>query len=87
MMASFFQSPYYPYCGTEVKHVHKMNSPVSSGTNGKIIRQVIQKQWQPALHVFQPEMIFISAGFDAHKEDHMGGMLLVENDYVWITQQ
>ena len=41
----------------------------------------------PRLEAFQPELIFISAGFDAHREDDMGQLGLVEQDYAWITQQ
>ena len=39
------------------------------------------------LHAFKPQMIFISAGFDGHRDDDMGGMGLVEADYAWITRQ
>ena len=49
-------------------------------------REVLE-HWLPALHAFRPEMIFISAGFDAHCKDEMGQMGLVEADYAWITQQ
>ncbi len=45
----------------------------------------MQAQWLPALEAFRPEMIFISAGFDAHREDLLGGMALVEADYAWMT--
>ena len=41
----------------------------------------------PRLEAHRPEMIFISAGFDAHREDDMGQLGLVEQDYVWITQR
>jgi acetoin utilization deacetylase AcuC-like enzyme len=51
------------------------------------VRQAISAQWMPALEAFRPQMIFISAGFDAHREDDLGQMGLVEADYQWITQQ
>jgi acetoin utilization deacetylase AcuC-like enzyme len=51
------------------------------------VRKIVTEQWLPALHAFKPEMIFISAGFDAHREDDIGGMGLVEADYAWMTQQ
>jgi acetoin utilization deacetylase AcuC-like enzyme len=41
----------------------------------------------PALEEFRPQMLFISAGFDAHREDDLGQMGLVEDDYAWITKQ
>jgi len=51
------------------------------------VRALVQSQWLPRLHAFAPEMIFISAGFDAHRDDDLGQMGLVEADYAWITQQ
>lgn len=47
----------------------------------------IPEQWLPALERFQPQMLLISAGFDAHWEDDMGGLALRENDYHWVTEQ
>jgi acetoin utilization deacetylase AcuC-like enzyme len=48
---------------------------------------LIADQWLPKLNAFAPEFIFISAGFDAHREDDLGQLGLVEDDYAWITQQ
>jgi acetoin utilization deacetylase AcuC-like enzyme len=46
---------------------------------------MIDHGWLPQLEAFRPEMIFISAGFDAHREDDLGQLGLVESDYQWIT--
>ena len=43
--------------------------------------------WLPALDAFAPQLIFISAGFDGHREDDMGNLALVEADYAWVTRQ
>ncbi len=43
--------------------------------------------WLPRLEEFKPQMLFISAGFDAHREDELGQLGLVEADYAWITRQ
>jgi len=51
------------------------------------VRDLIESIWMPRLEAFRPEMIFISAGFDAHREDDMGQMGLVEQDYAWITHR
>ena len=51
------------------------------------IRELIDMMWLPRLEAHRPELIFISAGFDAHREDDMGQMGLVEQDYAWITQR
>ncbi|HJU99031.1 MAG TPA: histone deacetylase family protein, partial [Burkholderiaceae bacterium] len=86
LMVSFFQHPFYPY--SELRPADNMvNVPVPAYTTGEVVRQLISEQWLPALHKHRPEMIFISAGFDAHREDDLGQMGLVEADYAWITQQ
>lgn len=64
-----------------------VNVPVPPGTGGDVIRQVVTEKWLPALHRHKPEMIFISSGFDAHRDDPLGDMNLVEDDYAWITRQ
>jgi acetoin utilization deacetylase AcuC-like enzyme len=64
-----------------------VNVPVPAHSDGKLVRDVIESYWLYRLEDFQPEMIFVSAGFDAHREDDMGGLSLVESDYVWITEK
>jgi len=87
MMVSFFQSPFYPYSGTRSQCSHMVNVPVPAGAGGKEVRELVTSRWLPALHAHRPEMIFISAGFDAHREDELGGMELVEDDYAWMTHR
>jgi acetoin utilization deacetylase AcuC-like enzyme len=87
LMVSFFQHPLYPYTAAQPISAHLVNVPVAAHSKGDVVRQVVQEKWLPALHAFKPEMIFISAGFDAHREDDIGGMGLVEADYAWMTQQ
>ncbi len=87
MMASIFQHPFYPYSGADNKAEHMVNVPVSAGTRGDGFRQVVSDVWLPALRKHAPQMIFISAGFDAHYEDDMGSCGLVEADYAWVTEQ
>ena len=87
LMVSFFQHPYYPYSGTERPASNMVNVPVPAHSYGNVIRELVSEKWLPALAAFKPEMIFISAGFDAHREDDMGQLGLVEADYAWITQQ
>jgi acetoin utilization deacetylase AcuC-like enzyme len=87
LMVSFFQHPLYPYSGTENPAANTLNLPVPPYTKGMDVRELIEMMWIPRLEGFKPEMIFISAGFDAHREDDMGQMGLVEQDYAWITQR
>ncbi len=87
LMASFFQHPFYPYSGTDTGIANALNIPLPAGTAGAAVRQQIAEKWLLALHAYRPQMIFISAGFDAHREDDIGQMGLVEDDFAWITRQ
>jgi len=87
LMASFFQHPFYPYCGTENPAKNMVNVPLPAGTRGDRVREVVEQVWMPRLEAFEPQMIFVSAGFDAHREDDLGQMGLVEADYAFITKK
>jgi|EP01034_Spumella_vulgaris_P039902 acetoin utilization deacetylase AcuC-like enzyme len=87
LMVSFYQHPFYPYSEVAPDTANRVNVPVPAHSKGDAVRQLVIDKWLPALHAFKPEMIFISAGFDAHREDDIGGMGLVEADYAWMTQQ
>ncbi len=87
LMAGIFQHPFYPYCGTENPAFNMCNVPLRAGTRGDQFRQVVQDIWLPRLREFKPEMIFISAGFDAHYEDDMASLGLLDADYAWVTEQ
>jgi acetoin utilization deacetylase AcuC-like enzyme len=85
LMCSFFQHPLYPGSGGVPKGTNMVNVPVPAYTKGMEVRELIEAMWMPRLEAFKPEMVFISAGFDAHREDDLGQMGLVESDYAWIT--
>ncbi len=85
MFCSSFQHPFYPYSTLVEGHERVIHTPLASGTEGALFRRLISEQWFPALHRFMPEMIFISAGFDAHIEDDISGIRLQDQDYEWIT--
>jgi len=87
LMVGTFQHPFYPYCGTEHPAANMLNVPLPAGTRGDVFRQVVSDIWMPRLREFAPELICISAGFDAHYEDDMGSLGLLEADYAWVTQQ
>ncbi len=87
LMVSFFQHPLYPYSGAVPKGTNMLNLPIPPYTRGGELRELIEANWMPALDTFRPEMIFISAGFDAHREDDLGQLGLVEADYEWITMR
>ena len=87
LMVGIFQHPFYPYSGFGPHADNMVNLPVPAYTKGPAIRDLIEKHWLPRLEDFRPEMVFVSAGFDAHREDDLGQLGLVEADYTWITQK
>ncbi|KQR50599.1 histone deacetylase family protein [Acidovorax sp. Leaf160] len=87
LMVSIFQHPFFPYSGDVDPAPNMLNVPVPAYTKGMDVREIIEMMWMPRLEAFKPEMIFVSAGFDAHREDDMGQLGLTEQDYTWITQR
>jgi len=87
VMASIFQHPFYPYSGTEDVAPNMANVPLPAGSDGRALRAAVEKVWMPALDEFEPQMIFVSAGFDAHVEDDMAMLRFTEADYAWVTQR
>jgi acetoin utilization deacetylase AcuC-like enzyme len=87
LMVGFFQHPFYPGTGADSRAPNMLNLPVPAYTRGTAIRELIEQYWIPRLEAFKPEMIFISAGFDAHREDDLGQLGLTEQDYTWITSR
>lgn len=86
MLCSTFRHPYYPYRGVESTNEHIINVPLHAGASGAEFRAAVSELWLPALEKFQPQLLLISAGFDAHREDDMGGLALREADYSWVTE-
>ncbi|WP_460566060.1 histone deacetylase family protein [Hydrogenophaga aquatica] len=85
LMCSFYQHPFYPEGGAVSTASNLVNLPVPAYTKGMDIRELVELYWMPRLDAHKPEMVFISAGFDAHREDDMGQLGLVEQDYAWMT--
>jgi acetoin utilization deacetylase AcuC-like enzyme len=86
LMVSIFQHPFYPYSGTDHPAPNMINVPLRAGSDGQALKAAVEKHWLPALEEFRPEMIFISAGFDAHRDDDMAGLNFVESDYAYVTR-
>jgi acetoin utilization deacetylase AcuC-like enzyme len=85
LFCSSFQHPFYPFTGHETETDHIVNIPLSAGSDGAEFRRQVEAHWLPALERFQPQLVMISAGFDAHAEDDMGHLRLKEPDYDWVT--
>ena len=87
LFCSSFQYPFYPGSYRENIADQRINVPLASGSNSADFRHAITQQWLPALEQYKPQMIFVSAGFDAHTEDPLANISLIDDDYIWITQQ
>src|SRR3546814_3872584 len=86
-MCSFYQHPLFPDMRQDPPAPNMVNIPVDPYTSGDALRQLVSDTWLPRLREFQPEFVFISAGFDGHREDDMGQLGLIDSDYAWITAQ
>jgi acetoin utilization deacetylase AcuC-like enzyme len=87
LFCSSYQYPFYPFEMQESDTPPIINTPLPATCKGPEFREAISKHWLPALEKFKPQMIFISAGFDAHIEDEMSQISLTESDYRWITDE
>lgn len=87
LFCSSFQHPFYPGGYRPNVTDQRVNVPLSAGCNSADFRAAISQTWIPALEQFKPQMIFISAGFDAHAEDPLASLSLIDDDFVWVTRQ
>jgi len=83
--SSTFQHPFYPGSGADTRSDHIVNVPLPAGTRGDRFRAAFEERILPALNGFEPELLFISAGFDAHEDDPLAQLCLLEEDFAWAT--
>ena len=86
LVCSSFQSPYYPNRLDNLVQPNIVNTPLAAGSSGSTFRAAVERDWLPALEAHQPDIVFVSAGFDAHIDDPLADLRLVEDDYRWVTQ-
>src|SRR3954471_10511467 len=84
LMVSIFEHPFYPGSGVEGRSERMVNVPLEAGAGRREFRAAVMEEWIPALERFRPEMLFVSAGFDAHRDDGMAFLRLLEADYAWV---
>lgn len=88
LYASTHQMPLFPGTGARDErgeHDNIVNAPLLAGNNGEIFREALEAALLPRIDAFCPDLIVISAGFDAHRRDPLGGLNLVEADFAWAT--
>ncbi len=86
LVCSSFQHPYYPHRYADIERLNIVNTPLAAGSGSRDFRAAIERDWLPALEAQQPDLVFISAGFDAHRDDPLAALNLDETDFRWITQ-
>ncbi|MDH4451018.1 MAG: histone deacetylase family protein [Rhodoferax sp.] len=87
LMCSIFEQGLYPYSGDTAVGPNMLNIGLPARSGSETFRDAVATQWLPALDAFAPEILYISAGFDAHREDDMGNLGLMDADYAWVTRQ
>ncbi len=89
MFLSTHQMPLYPGTGgrqeTGVGNI--INVPLLSGSGGQQFRRGVNEHWLPALAHFKPDLVLVSAGFDAHRADPLASLNFEDADYAWVTTQ
>lgn len=86
LFCSSYQSPFYPHADNRSLPGRLIKTPLRAGIGSAIFRRAIERDWLPALHAQKPQLMLISAGFDAHRTDPMADLLLEAEDYAWITE-
>lgn len=87
---SCHQSPFYPGTGSRQEQGvagNIVNVPLARGCDSATFRDRVTSELLPALAGFAPELLVISAGFDAHHKDPLGGLRFTDDDYEWITRE
>lgn len=87
LYCSIFQHPFFPYTPPPENSERVISIPLEATAKSAEFRSAVSDHWLPALEQFQPEMIFISAGFDAHRDDDMSYVSLLDADFKWVSEQ
>lgn len=87
LFCSTYQHPFYPFTPVLDNSANRVSVALDATAKSEEFRAAVTEQWVPALRRFQPELIFISAGFDAHRDDDMSNVSLTDADYQWVTEQ
>ena len=85
LVCSSFQHPYYPNRYFDIERNNIVNTPLAAGTGSSAFRHAIEADWLPAARRHESDLILVSAGFDAHRDDPLAGLLLTEDDFAWVT--
>lgn len=86
LVCSSFQHPFFPHRWFDLERPNIINTPLPAGTGSRDFRIALEADWLPALEAQEPDLILVSAGFDAHRDDPLAGLNLAEEDYRWLAE-
>lgn len=86
LVCSSFQHPFYPGRYHDIKRPNVVNTPLPAGTGSRTFRKAVEKAWIRAVERHAPDILFVSAGFDAHREDPLAQLCLDDDDYQWLGE-
>lgn len=84
LFCNSYQYPLYPNINTPSVEQELINVPLAAGTDGGRFRAAVRDAWVTEIEEFRPQAIYVSAGFDAHRDDPLAGLALLEEDYAWL---
>ena len=87
LVCNTYQYPLYPFWADGGGAANIVDAPLPPGAGGAQFREAVRAKWQPAVEKFEPELVLVSAGFDAHRDDPLAHLELLEDDYRWIGTQ
>ena len=87
LMCSIYEKGLYPFNGDNAVGANMVNVGLPTRSGSEAFREAVTQHWLPALDAFQPQLIYVSAGFDAHRDDDMGNLGLLDADYEWVTSR
>jgi len=87
LFCSTFEHPFFPFTPILENAVNRVNVPLEATAKSEDFRTAVSEHWLPALKRFQPEIVFVSAGFDAHRDDDMSHVSLTDDDFRWVSEQ
>lgn len=87
LMVSTFERDLYPFSGDVPLGANCVNVPLPAYSDGEAMRRAVEQRWMPAIDAFAPQMVFVSAGFDAHRDDDLSRLGWRDTDYAWVTRR
>ena len=87
LFCSTFQHPFFPFTQLLENAPNRISVPLDATAKSDEFRAAVTDHWLPALEAFQPELVFVSAGFDAHRDDDMSYVSLTDADFKWVSER